>query len=220
MDVFPLVTHSKWLRCSKYRILNYTAVLIGSEDSCKAESRWPFEWVLLMKIAPWQSRSQWPSQVLDGWQYFKVWDRCMITLNTDAWSLFRTLAGMRGRCLSDNAARPAHQDECVARPAEWRWQYVSKAAMRAVLHDYVIIVGSLDHVKHCYDVLMLQRAVDEHFLSNRIRHIGIVLNFLNKHLHCDLSMTFTAAQICVASSRHRNTFPDAPAPSGWSKCIT
>ena len=71
--------------------------------------------------------------------------------------------------------------------------------MGAVLHDYVVIVGSLDDFEHFHDILMLQRTMDDHLLAHRIRHVWVVLNFLRTRLHCDLSMTFTAAQLCVAS---------------------
>ena len=117
-DVFPPAIHSKLLRCSKYRILSYTPVSIGSEDSCTAEFQWPSSWAILRRRAPWQTQSPWPWPTRDGWLYFPVWDPCMITLNTDAWSLFRTLAGMRGKCLSNSAARPARPVEYAARSAE------------------------------------------------------------------------------------------------------
>lgn len=38
----------------------------------------------------------------------------------------------------------------------YNMDYVSEAAVGAVLHDYVVVVCCLDHIQHCDDVLMLQ----------------------------------------------------------------
>lgn len=96
-------------------------------------------------------------------------------------------------------------------------KYISEVSVLAVLHDDVVVVGCVDHIDNLDDVVVLETAVDLQLLFDGFGHVGVVIDCISNEIHCDFSMILTAIQTCVASSRQRKTWPEAPAPRGWSK---
>lgn len=64
--------------------------------------------------------------------------------------------------------------------------------MLAQLHEDVVVIGGLDHVKDTNYVIVLEAAVDLQLLLDCLCHVRVVVDSVSLQVHCDFSIIFTA----------------------------